>query len=165
MNGMGWNEPKIPVAGMLLVALLLLSGYALMRTWPLLFPDVVTTLQSDPDCSLRAGPCITTLSEGVSVSFAIEPRTIPVLQPLQLAVELEGLEARKVEVDFSGADMTMGINRVNLRQQSARRFTGQGSLSVCVRDAMQWEASVFVHTPEETLVVPFRFIVVKPGAI
>jgi hypothetical protein len=86
-----------------------------------------------------------------------------VVQPLQLQVELTGLEAKRVQVDFSGVDMNMGFNRPNLEHQGGGRFAGEARLPVCVRDAMEWEARVLIQTDAGLISAPFRFITVKPG--
>ena len=136
---------------------------AIYRTWPLLFPDIAVSIPADPSCDLRAGPCRSQVEDSGRVSFAIEPRTIPLVKPLQLRVELQGLEAQQVEVDFSGVDMNMGFNRVRLVPAEAGVFTGDGMLPVCVRDAMEWEAKVLVTTGEGLTSVAYRFITVRPG--
>lgn len=148
---------------MLSLGLLGFAGTMLyQRVSPILFPETVTTLPPDPGCNLRAGPCTTKLADGGSISFSIEPRTIPALAPLALTVQLDGIDARKVEVDFSGTDMFMGFNRIALHRQSQRRYVGQGALSVCVRNAMEWEAKVLVETATGSVSAPYRFIVIKP---
>ena len=44
------------------------------------------------------------------------------------------------------------------------RYSADGILPVCVRNAMEWEAKVLVRTDEGLVAAPFRFITVKPGA-
>jgi hypothetical protein len=34
-----------------------LTGAALYKTWPLLYPQVLASAPLDPACDLRAGPC------------------------------------------------------------------------------------------------------------
>jgi hypothetical protein len=117
----------------------------------------------DPSCDLRAGPCTSTLPGGASVTFSIEPRSIPVVRPLQFEVDLQGLEAKGVQIDFSGVDMNMGFNRPTLQEQAPGHYTGEGRLPVCVRDAMEWEARVLIETDDGLVSAPYRFITVKPG--
>ncbi|MEJ2692266.1 MAG: hypothetical protein P8166_04200 [Candidatus Thiodiazotropha sp.] len=148
------------VLGLLLAAVCVVALY---RAWPLLFPEVATLIPADPACDLRAGPCTSTLDSDSRVSFAIEPREIPLVKPLQLRVELQGLEARQVEVDFSGVDMNMGFNRFKLSATGAGGFTGEGMLPVCVRDAMEWEARVLISTPSGLKAVAYRFVTVRSG--
>jgi len=149
------------VAGLLLLAV---SAVAVYKAWPLLFPKVHTAAALDPGCDLRAGPCTSPLPGGASVTFSIEPRAIPVMQPLRLEVDLVGLDAERVQIDFSGVDMNMGFNRPTLQQdRRAGHYSGEGRLPVCVRDAMEWEARVLIQTDEGLVSAPYRFITVKPG--
>lgn len=148
------------VAGLLLVAV---CAVAVNRVWPLLFPEVAVSAPADPSCNLRAGPCTSSLDSNSRVSFAIEPREIPLVKTLQLRVELQGLEAQQVEVDFSGLDMNMGFNRFKLSPMGEGVFTGEGILPVCVRDAMEWEAKVLIKTPRGLAAAAYRFITVRSG--
>jgi hypothetical protein len=146
-------------AGLLLAGL---AGVAVYRIWPTLNPDIMAMAPLDPDCDLRAGPCIVQFADGARVGFGIEPRDIPVVRLLVLEVNLEGIRASQVEVDFQGTDMNMGYNRSELEAVKEGRFVGKGMLPVCVRYAMEWEARVLLHTEHGLLAAPFRFITVTP---
>lgn len=149
-----------------LLALIFFMAAALVyKAWPLLFPEMQLVAKPDPKCDLRAGPCVTRLARGGEVSFGIEPRHIPMLEPLQLSVQVKGMEVSSVEVDFEGQEMYMGFNRPKLSAQGNGRFVGQTRIPVCVRDAMEWEAKVLLGTGRGILAVPFRFITLKPGVL
>ena len=148
------------IAALLVVAV---CAVALYKAQPILFPKAARSAQIDPDCDLRAGPCVSRLNDGARISFAIEPREIPVVKPLQLQVSLDGVQADEVQVDFAGVDMNMGFNRVTLNPAEQGVFKGDGMLPVCVRDAMEWEAKVLISTREGLVSVPYRFITVRPG--
>jgi hypothetical protein len=148
------------ILGLLFAALV---GVALYKAWPLLHPKVAVSAPLDPGCDLRAGPCTARFPGGGEVRFGIEPRTLPPVAPLRLTADLGGLEAGLVEVDFAGADMNMGYNRVTLERTATGRFEGQGMLPVCVRNRMTWEAKVMLHTANGIWVAPFRFDTVSPG--
>jgi hypothetical protein len=145
------------------VMLAAIAAVAIIKSWPLLFPEVLVSAPLDTACDLRAGPCVSALPGGGQVSFGIEPRSIPVVRPLQYEVHVEGLDVQQVEVDFSGVDMNMGFNRSLLEDRQNGLFTGKGMLPVCVRDAMEWEARVLLHTEKGLVSAPYRFITVKPG--
>jgi len=129
--------------------------------WPLLNPTVVATARLDPDCDLRRGPCVGRLPNGAAVRFALEPRTIPLLEPLTIDVHVAGTRALGVQVDFAGIDMNMGYNRPSLAADGEDHFVGKTVLPVCVRYRMDWEARVLVRTTEGLMAVPFRFSTFK----
>lgn len=139
------------------VVLLSLAGVLVRAAWPVLFPDVVAVAPLDPDCDLRAGSCTAILPDGAKIGFGIEPHRIPVLEPLRLVVHVDGVEAHSMEVNFAGTDMNMGYNRVVLTQEAEGLWRGEGTLPVCVRDVMNWEATVLVETDEGLKAAPFRF--------
>ncbi len=148
------------IAGLLFAAV---ASVAVYKAWPLLYPEVAIIAPHDPQCDLRAGPCTMDFPRVGRVTFGIRPETLPLIQPLKLEVRLEGIEARGVEVDFTGLGMHMGFNRPSLRQTGEGRFSGEGVLPVCVRKAMEWEARVLIQTDEGLIAAPFRFITVKSG--
>jgi len=134
-----------------------LAGVAIYQAWPLLYPEVLVTAPLDPACDLRAGPCMARFPDGGEVRFGMEPRTLAPMVPLRIAADLNGIQARSVEVDFAGTDMNMGYNRVLLQATATGRYEGQGTLPVCVRNRMEWEAKVMLYTSAGILVAPFRF--------
>ncbi|MGV6827296.1 MAG: hypothetical protein ACWA5Q_09980 [bacterium] len=142
-----------------LVLLLLTAviGVSLFKALPLLFPTVDTFAEPEPDCNLRQSPCTAKFPSGGQVSLSIEPRSIPLVTPLDIRVELQGVDANLVQVDFQGVDMNMGFNRVNLENTAANAFSGKSNLPVCVRDKMTWEAQVMIHTKSGLMIAPFQF--------
>jgi len=146
------------------VALLaMVGGWGAFKAWPLLYPKREIHAVIDPDCDLRAGPCATALDDARSVRFSIEPRSIPPLSPLLLRVDAIGFTAQEVSVDLNGVGMHMGFNRVPLSKHPEGHFAGIGSLSVCIRDVMEWEAVIALASEDALISVPFRFITVKNG--
>lgn len=149
-------QPRTLASGLAmisLVALLVLGGL-----WPRSGPqpgDI--TLALDPECDLRAGPCVSRSPDGGAVEFGIEPRQIPLLQPLRLSVRLQGLEAQAVAVEITGVNMDMGYNRLGLDRQAEGRFLGEAVLPVCTHRSMIWQARVVVEGGHGRIVAPFHF--------
>lgn len=146
-----------------LVLTTVLIGAVGYKAWPLLFPRTQVQVAWNPSCDLRAGPCESILPDGGRVSFEITPHSLPLVQPLQLRVGLEGVEASRVAVDFTGVDMNMGFNRVELRPRSGGGFVGQGILPVCVRRRMEWQARVLLESGDALSGVDYRFWTAQPG--
>ena len=133
------------------------ASLAIWAVWPILFPPLIAVAPWVPGCDLRLGACPAILPGGGRVHFSIEPRTIPVLRPLDLTARIEGLNPRSVEVDFAGTDMNMGYNRIALKPVGEVGWKGQATLPVCVRSRMNWEARVLLHTDAGIMAAPFRF--------
>ena len=147
------NKTLLAVA---LLVLLGVGGYWLARLGPELFPDT-RRLAPDPACDLRSGGCTRTLPDGGVLTLRITPEELPLMQPLQLVVELDGREAAGVQVDISGINMDMGINRTRLEPDGEGRWTGSTLLPVCTQQVMRWEAAVWLEDGTEILSVPHRF--------
>ncbi|MBZ0105329.1 MAG: hypothetical protein K8H84_06825 [Sulfuricella denitrificans] len=141
-----------------IAALILAIGAAVgARLWLTPNPEASVTAALDPACNLNAGPCSSNIPGGGRIELAIEPRPIPLLRPIRLVVRTQGLDARLVEVDFTGMDMNMGFNRPQLKQEGDNRFTGETVLPVCITGGMAWQAAVMVTTPKLKAVAPFQF--------
>lgn len=118
--------------------------------------DSTATAPLDPACNLQREPCQSVFPNGARVSLSIEPRPIPVLRPLQIRVQTEGIDVQKVQVDFRGVDMDMGYNRPQLKAEAAGHYTGTWVLGSCGLERMVWEATVLLETAEGKLAAPFR---------
>lgn len=143
-----------------LLILALILGVLVVAGWklsPLLLPQAEMQAPLNPACDVHNGPCEARFPDGTSLKFSVEPRTIPLLEPLALRVETQGLEPTQVEVDINGVEMKMGFNRPKLESQGNGVFQGSGTLPVCVRSRMLWEVVVLVQTPRGSYAAPFRF--------
>lgn len=148
------NKPLVAT----IAALILAIGAAVgARLWLVPNPETSVTAALDPSCDLHAGPCSSDIPGGGRIELSIEPRPIPLLRPLRLVVKTQGLDARQVEVDFTGVDMNMGFNRPKLKEEGDQQFSGETVLPVCITGRMAWQAAVVVTTPKLKAVAPFRF--------
>ena len=143
------------------VLLAVIAAILVFENWLPSDPGVPINAAMDPDCDLRAGPCTSLLNDDRGVRFSIEPRSIPPLAPLQLRVDTIGFNAREANVDLNGVGMQMGFNRVALSKHPQGYFAGTGTLSVCIRDVMEWEAVVTLVGEDMRVSAPFRFITTK----
>ena len=129
-----------------------------VKLWPNAAGGNTVSLPANGACDIQAGPCASPVPGGGRIELAIAPRPIPLLQPLQVLVRLDGLEAKAVEVDFAGVDMNMGVNRHALAPQGEGRYSGEAVLPICVTGRMAWQASVIVDGGKARIVAPFRFV-------
>jgi hypothetical protein len=153
-----------PLVYLAVVLLCMAAGWGVMRTLAVSQPRLQIDALADPECDLRAGPCTTMLGNGRAIKFSIEPRSIPPLLPLSLRVDTIGFTAQAVDVELNGVDMNMGFNRFALQPDAQGHFTATGSLSVCIRDVMEWEAAVTLVSDDMQASAPFRFITSKTPA-
>lgn len=140
-----------------MILALILIGVIGYKLSPLLMPKADITTNPDPGCDLHQAACTAPLPAGGKVTFALTPRPIPVTTPLEMRVDLDGIAADKVSVDFAGVSMNMGFNRPALTAAGGGHFAGQATLPVCVTGRMTWQATVLIETGRTRLAVPFRF--------
>jgi len=144
-------------------AVLALAGLLLLGAlWkPHEGPPAETRLPLDPSCDLRSGPCISQIPDHGAIRFSIEPRELPLLEPLRLRVHLDSAESSSVAVEITGVNMDMGYNRVKLSEREAGVYEGQAVLPVCSHRKMIWEALVQVETGGRRLAAPYQFYTLR----
>ena len=105
-----------------------------------------------PPCNLNRERCqlpiITPVASEAPWSFSITPHPIPVSAPLTLTLtppERILHTPAAVWVDLTGDDMDMGLIRISLQQNADGRWTGTGSIPVCVTGAMRWRARLYIQ--------------------
>ncbi len=154
-------DPRVAMTWLAVVMLVVaVTGVAAYKAWPLLFPQIAERAAQNPTCDVASDACVVGFIDGGRVRLDIRPRGIPVVQPLQIQVELADLPTpERAELDFAGVDMDMGYNRVALEPVADRvgLYQGRGMLPICVRDRMAWEARVLLYGPDGIRSAPFRF--------
>lgn len=144
----------IDAIGLLLIALVVVVGYKLS---PLLLPKADVTVQPEAACDLHRGPCAVRLPDGGRVELSTDARPIPMVKPFKVQVAVSGLNPSRVEVDFAGIDMDMGLNRPALADQGGGRYAADASLPVCVTGRMDWQATVLIETGGQRIAIPYHF--------
>jgi len=144
----------IDLIGLLLIALVVVVGYKLS---PLLLPHADRVAYPDPGCDLQRQACAVELPGGGRAELQAAPLPIPMVKPFTVSVRVSGVEVTTVEVDFTGIDMNMGLNRPQLAAQGAGRFVGEATLPVCISGQMDWQATVLLSTPAGRIALPYRF--------
>jgi hypothetical protein len=109
------------------------------------------------DCDLHHQACLSKQGDAQAI-LSITPHPIPIAKPLDIEVELQGLEAEKVELDISGLNMYMGYNRVTLESQAdSGHYKGRSMLAFCTNEVMLWQVSLLVHRKDgEVLQIPYQ---------
>ena len=141
----------------LAVACAIVAGYKLSAAW-----HTATNASQLPlsPCNLSVQECSVLLPQGAQLTLSIDPRPIRAMQKLSIQVDISGngLDPRKVEIDFDGVDMNMGYNRPTLSGGS-RHFSGQTILPICITGTMTWKATVLITTDHKKIAIPFQFSV------
>lgn len=145
----------IDLIGWLLIALIVVIGYKLS---PLLLPKSDVSVTPDATCDLQQKPCAVALPGGGEVQLSFGSLPVPLVKAFPVTVRLQGVVTDRVEIDFSGVDMSMGFNRPQLAQQAPGVFSGEATLPVCVTGRMVWQATVLIEQGRQRIALPFRFV-------
>lgn len=111
-------------------------------------------------CDTAAG-CRVQLDDGVA-TLSIHPTSLPVGQPLQVDVNLSGMAARKVTMEFIGRDMPMGLMPFTLSPQgnngaTGGHYSGTGRVDFCTTDPdMAWLARLKIETHQTIKIIVFE---------
>ena len=132
---------------------------AVFRGGALFAPEQATLLPLS-ECDLQQGACTTPLPGGGSLTLRFEPRPVRPMTEIRFRLDVDGVEARRAALSFTGVSMNMGLNRFDLKQENGA-FTGKGILPVCVRNRMDWEVQARIMTPKGLFAAPFRFTTYK----
>ncbi len=79
------------------------------------------------------------------VEVSLPAPEVKALKAFPVRVRLEGIQARRVTVEFQGVDMYMGYNRITLEKLAEGVFGGSAELVACATGRMLWEADVRVY--------------------
>ena len=109
------------------------------------------------DCRLDRQICSAALPDGGRLEVSLEPRPVSTITPIRVSVSIAGLPAGRVEVEFQGVDMNMGLQRLPLVSAGSGRFSGETTLPVCVTGQMVWQATILIEADRKNISVPFRF--------
>ncbi|GKT13035.1 MAG: hypothetical protein ISEC1_P2029 [Thiomicrorhabdus sp.] len=111
------------------------------------------------ECDLHYEACTSKMGDS-TVSLKISPDPIPVAKPLGIELKLTNLEAEKIELDISGANMYMGYNRVTLTPTGEPgRYVGTSMLAFCTTSKMQWKVTLIIHQKNHTKIhIPYMVV-------
>ena len=149
------SKPAHPAGFPALRVLILVTGIALAACAWYAFAhwlhrdSDVTWFPPAASCNLHTAPCSATLGD------------IDALEVLPLEVEVDGVTATQVDVDFVGRDMDLGLHRFALSAGAPGHFQGQGQVGICTQTVMPWRARVILDTAEGKVGSWFDFGVIR----
>lgn len=146
--GQSTSVLRFSLLALLLAALLAAALFAQQR----LEPDRARVQHT---CDLQQGPCRVTLAEG-TLQLEASPRPLRSLTPIDLRVQLDGLQARQIQADLQGAEMYMGVNRFAL-QPAGDHWQGRTELAVCTTGTMRWQLTLEIATDDGLQQHQFEF--------
>ena len=147
----------------LLVVFVLLAavGYFSAREWQAAPRDAVT-VDAGEQCDIAADSCVTQLPDGGELLLEITPRPIPLMQPLEVVVRVNGSELQPARLDVTGLNMEMGLNRTALTAQQAGVWQGETILPICSQRRMHWQAALLLGDGDKQYRLLYQFHTLRP---
>jgi predicted aspartyl protease len=97
------------------------------------------------------------LPSGGKIELTMGTKPVPMVKPFEVQVMTNGVTPKRIEVDFAGIDMNMGLNRPELSARGNGKYAADASLPVCISGHMDWQVTVLVDTGAEQIAIPYRF--------
>lgn len=98
-----------------------------------------------PTCQVDAGPCQALFEGGGTVELRVHPAPPQAGQPFTVEAKVAGWHAERVDIEFEGVDMNMGMFRETLSGGDSGVYEARITLPVCVTGAMRWHATLIVR--------------------
>ncbi|KAA0875056.1 hypothetical protein [Nitrincola tapanii] len=162
---MNKRTPSVSWINRVLLILVLLLGLLLLWQLPRFLQDSDDAthlwLTAWP-CDLHQGVCSAERGQ-IQLSLSMTPRPLVSLQPLDIHLELQGVEADWVQLDLQGVEMYMGLNQTLLQSVSSadaastHLWSGQTELAVCTTGEMTWRAQVIFSAEGQMYRSAFEF--------
>ena len=107
------------------------------------------------DCDPKRRPCLAgDASQGLTLFL---PESARLMQPFPIQVQVHGMSASSVTVDFQMRGMEMGVNRVRLAPTDGESWRGSATLPVCVTGRADWLALVEAESDAGPKQATFEF--------
>ena len=93
------------------------------------------------ECNLGRQPCTAQMAGG-EIEVELQPRPLHAMEQGQLRLHIQGIELQSAQIDFTMADMDMGLNRFTLKPAGAGQWLAAITLPVCMQGSSEWIATL-----------------------
>ncbi|ACZ11406.1 hypothetical protein [Sulfurospirillum deleyianum] len=113
-------------------------------------------VHADPTCDLHVKRCEVLLKDGTPLTLDIEPKSIPLMQPLRFRVT-STIDLPAIELKIFATNMNMGFHAFSLQKKAEGVYEGEGVLPTCVVGNMIWQSNVILNQPHQSQGAIFTF--------
>lgn len=111
----------------------------------------------DSKCDLHKKSCLITIADGTSFELEIEPKRIPLMEPLKFKIKSNNPNLKELYLNIYATNMFMGDFRLPIRNMGSGDYEATGTLPTCPVGDMQWNADIRVEKLNETIGARFKF--------
>lgn len=94
--------------------------------------------------------------------MALLPRPVPLMEPVQVRVSVEGSDAIPQRLDITGLNMRMAPNLVTFVPVEDGIWRGETIFPVCSQRRMHWQAALTLRAGDRSWLVKDEFHTVRP---
>ena len=110
------------------------------------------------DCSIMQDTCHVNINDSSSVSFDVNPKGLPPTKTATAIVQLNKIQASKIEVLFTSTELGYSSPKINLNKINDKTFNGSIYLSLCALQKVNWIAYLTIYTDANTWKIAFPFV-------
>ena len=129
------------------------------------FPSQAIPVIAVDNCQLHLSACKVTLPDGETVNFIASPDGLPQLRPLQLSFTVSNPNIQHISVHFYSDEAIGSLLPFPMKKVSLNHFEGNGMLSICTLESMDWIAKVTIETDKNRWQVNFPFKTFRANAV
>lgn len=114
-------------------------------------------ITQDAKCDLHKSSCDITLQDGTSFQLTIEPKTIPLMEPLTFILKSNNPNLQALKLNIYATNMFMGDFNIPLKNIGNGTYKAVGTLPTCQVGNMQWNADIRLEKLHKTIGARFQF--------
>lgn len=130
---------SLPIVLLLGLVLLIFLNRDQLRQLIALSPG--ESVQQQAECNLGRQPCTAQVAGG-EIEVALQPRPLHAMEQGQLRLHTHGIEIQSAQIDFTMAEMDMGLNRFTLKPAGTGQWQAAITLPVCMQGSSEWIATL-----------------------
>jgi len=108
-------------------------------------------------CDLGKTSCSITIQDGTSFKLEIEPKTIPLMEPLKFSIKSNNPNLKDLYLNIYATNMFMGDFKLPIKNLGDGNYEALGTLPTCPVGDMEWNADIRVEKLNETIGARFQF--------
>jgi len=108
-------------------------------------------------CDLHKKSCTIKIADGTTFELNIEPKTIPLMQPLKFIIKSNNYNLQGLYLNIYATNMFMGDFKLPIKNIGNGNYEAVGTLPTCPVGDMQWNADIRVEKLTKTIGARFQF--------
>ena len=97
------------------------------------------------------------MADGTTFELKIEPKTIPLMQPLKFIIKSNNYNLQGLYLNIYATNMFMGDFKLPIKNIGNGNYEAVGTLPTCPVGDMQWNADIRVEKLTKTIGARFQF--------